>query len=199
MKTIFADYNASTQAGDIRLTCPGSQADILARNLHPGQWTWLNDGEVIVGARLWLDPTFGLVGTPDWETVVCLDDEESLDIQTTWAALSALLAHRDRSPSEERRVLQLATLLDFILPPENRSLIDPWIFPRWRARALLFMSKPELSLLEIEEARAWVTGVQLLTIYILILFDVPTWTEPSSKPSGLPVPLAVMPLSSPNA
>ena len=46
MKTIFADYNAATESGHLRLTFDVSQVAIRNAKLHPGDWAWLSDGEV---------------------------------------------------------------------------------------------------------------------------------------------------------
>ena len=50
MKTIYADYNAATEAGQICLTTRGSQVDIERTGARPGDWVWLSDREVVVGA-----------------------------------------------------------------------------------------------------------------------------------------------------
>ena len=49
MKTIYADYNAATEAGQICLTTRGSQVDIERTGARPGDWVWLSDREVVVG------------------------------------------------------------------------------------------------------------------------------------------------------
>ena len=51
MKTIFADYNARTEAGDICLTTKGLHGKTSsASRARPGDWAWLSDGEVVVWA-----------------------------------------------------------------------------------------------------------------------------------------------------
>ena len=55
MKTIYADYNAATEAGQICLTTRGSQVDIERTGARPGDWVWLSDREVVVGAQLATD------------------------------------------------------------------------------------------------------------------------------------------------
>ena len=75
MKTIYADYNATTEAGYVCLTTRGSQEDILRLSLRPGDWVWLSDTEIVVGAQLAIDDRYGLVGVPDWDTLAHLDDE----------------------------------------------------------------------------------------------------------------------------
>ena len=77
MKTIYADYNAVTEAGYVCLTTRGSQEDILRLGLGPGDWAWLSDTEVMVVAQLAIDDRYGLVGVPDWETLVHLDDQDT--------------------------------------------------------------------------------------------------------------------------
>jgi hypothetical protein len=79
MKTIFADFNALTESEHIRLTSRASQDDLRETGAQPGDWVWLIDGELKVGARLALDSTYKLVGVPDWETLVELDGGEATD------------------------------------------------------------------------------------------------------------------------
>jgi hypothetical protein len=75
MKTISADYNAMTEAGHVRLTLPCSQEDILKLGLQTGDWAWLSDSEVMVGAQLAIDDRYGLVGVPDWDTLAWIPTE----------------------------------------------------------------------------------------------------------------------------
>jgi len=153
MKTIFADYNAITESGHLRLSFPASQDDMRAAGVQPGDWAWLSDGELVVGARLELDPYYGLVGAPDWETLVHLDDEESQDFEKVRTALQELLAQPTRTKDEEWRVFQLLTIFEILAPPEATSVVRPGYFPFRRAETLLLLGKPELARMEIEEAR----------------------------------------------
>ena len=74
MKTIFADFNAINAAGNFWLSCRGSERDLREAGVRVGDWIWLSDGELIVGARLALDDVEGPVGIPRWKTLVHLDD-----------------------------------------------------------------------------------------------------------------------------
>ncbi len=51
MKTMFADFNAMTESEHVRLTTRGSQDDMERLGIKPGEWVWLSDGEMQVGAR----------------------------------------------------------------------------------------------------------------------------------------------------
>jgi hypothetical protein len=153
MKTIFADYNATTEAGHLCLTTRGSQDDIQRRDLHAGDWAWLSDSEVIVGARLAIDPRYGLIGVPDWQTIVHLDDEESQDFEKVRTALQELLAQPRPTLDDEWRVFQLLTIFEVLAPPAAASAVRPGYFAFRRAGTLLCLGKPELALLEIEESR----------------------------------------------
>ena len=75
MTTVFADFNAMTEAEHVRLNCRGSAEDLGRAGVRPGHSVWLSDGELVVGARVDVDPYYGLVGVPDWDTLVHLDDE----------------------------------------------------------------------------------------------------------------------------
>jgi len=158
MKTIFADYNALTEAEHLCLTTRGSQDDIQRLGLHAGDWAWLSDSEVLVGARLAIDPRYGLVGVPDWQTVVHLDDEESQDFENVRTALQELLARPGHTLEEAWRVFQLLTTFELLASPEATAAVRPGFLPFRRAGALLFLGKPELAMLEIEEARRLCPG-----------------------------------------
>lgn len=65
MVTIWADFNAQTEDGAVRLNTRGSLESLAAHPSAPPDWVVLTDGEVSVLARL--DTIQGiLVGWPDW-------------------------------------------------------------------------------------------------------------------------------------
>ena len=79
MNPIFADFNAMTESGQVRLTCRGSQDDLRAADLHPGDWAWLSDGEIMVGGESRQQTRApGSFGVPDWETLVHLDEPHAM-------------------------------------------------------------------------------------------------------------------------
>jgi hypothetical protein len=153
MRTVFADYNAATEAGHLRLTFNASQEHIAKAQLRPGDWAWLSDSEVVVGARLQVDEKYGLVGVPDWETLVHLDDEDSLDVSRVETELQKLLREPGRSVEKERRIFQLLTIYDLLASEDAKSETPPQDFSSLRAQTLLLMGKPEPALAEIEAAR----------------------------------------------
>lgn len=152
MKTIYADYNASTEAGHICLTCLGSEEDLRRTELGVGDWAWLSDGEIIVGARLEMDSYYGLVGVPDWETIVHLDDEGDRDPARLSAELMQLSQQHERSAEDEARIFQIMVLLETFAPPAEIEAVKPSYFALRRAGALRAMGKLELALVEAEEA-----------------------------------------------
>ena len=109
MRLISADFNAMTEAGHVRLTLPCSREDILRMSLGPGDWAWLSDSEILVGAQLAIDDRYGLVGVPDWDTLVHLDEEGADDFNRVSAALNLLLNGEPPSIEEEPRILELLT------------------------------------------------------------------------------------------
>ena len=153
MRRIYADFNAMTEADGVRLTTRGSQEDLQRLGIQPGDWTWLTDSELIVGARVSTDPYYGVVGVPDWDTLVHLDDEEDRDPVRIQAELRDLLQRPARSVDDELRIFQLLTLFEEFSVPEARSTVRPGYFSFRRAGTLLQLGKPELALIEIEEAR----------------------------------------------
>lgn len=152
MKTIFADYNAETESGHLRLNFKASQQDIAKAQLRPGDWAWLSDGEVLVGAQLAIDDRYGIVGVPDWETVVHLDDEGSRDFETVQAELGCVSHKPRQSLDEERRILELLAISEVIAPKDFLDSLPRGYFSSRRAETLYLLGKRELALSEIEEA-----------------------------------------------
>jgi tetratricopeptide (TPR) repeat protein len=176
MKTIYADYNAATEAGYLCLTTRGAQADIERLGARPGDWAWLSDSEVVVGAQLAIDDYYGLVGIPDWDTLVHLDDEGAADFNLVSAELDPLLTKEPSSEADEPRVFQLLTQLERVAPPHIRDA-SPGMLAFRRALALRQMGKLGLALLEAEEARRARPDDPVLTsvyLELLRLEDLPS-------------------------
>ena len=117
MNTIFADFNARTFSGDVCLTTQGSQRDIQARGVNPGDWVWLSDGELIIGAQIRDDDDGGLVGVPAWETMVYLEPE--MEFKDALAEYKQLSANHPRTREQEARILQLLTWMEPAIPAMN--------------------------------------------------------------------------------
>jgi tetratricopeptide (TPR) repeat protein len=152
MNTIFADFNAMTEAGHVSLATRGSQADIERTDARPGDWAWLSDGELIVGAQLAIDDRYGLVGVIDWDTLVHLDDEGAEDFDRVRDELKPLVTKEPPSMEDEPRILQLLTQLEYFTPPHLRGSVPGMLVFR-RALALRHMGKLGLALVEMGEAR----------------------------------------------
>ena len=195
MKTIFADYNAATESGDLRLNFSASQRDIATAQLHPGDWAWLSDGEVMVGAQLAIDDRYGLVGVPDWDTIVHLDDEGADDFDRVRDELKPLVTKEPPSMEDEPRILQLSTQLEYFAPPHLRDSLPGMLVFR-RALALRHMGKLGLALLEMEEARrAHPDDPEVAFVYldILRLEDLPSAVVEAETIAGSPgVPALVL-------
>jgi tetratricopeptide (TPR) repeat protein len=151
MKTIFADFNALTESEHVRLGSRASQDDIRRSGVRPGDWTWLSDGELQVGARLAEDPVYGLVGVPAWETMVHLQDEEGRDFGALFTELRSL-SERSRNSADESHLLQLIARLEATVPDNVRGRIEPGYFDFRRANALLELGRTELAFQAAEEA-----------------------------------------------
>jgi len=152
MNTVAADYNSMTEAGHVRLTLPCSQKDIQKLNLRPGDWAWLSDSEVVVGAQLAVDDRYGPVGVPDWAALARLDDEGAADVDRIKTELSALLSKQTPSVVDEPRILELLIQLEYS-SPQNVGIEPPGTLEFRRALALRQMGKLGLALLEMKEAR----------------------------------------------
>ena len=60
--------------------------EIERTGARPGDWAWLSDGEVIVGAQLAVGDRNGMVGVPDCDTLVHLDEERAAPTISTASA-----------------------------------------------------------------------------------------------------------------
>ena len=159
MRTIYADFNAMTAGDCVRLTTRGSEEDRRRLGVGIGEWIWLSDGELIVGARIEDELHEGVVGRPDWDTLVRLDDEGARDTHHLRGKIDHLLSVLRRSVSEDAQLYTMLTQLEFAMPqiPDDR----PGYRAARRGAALLEMGKPELALVETEFARSRQPGYPL--------------------------------------
>jgi tetratricopeptide (TPR) repeat protein len=195
MMTIFADYNAMTESGHLRLSFKASQNDIANAQLRPGDWAWLSDGEVVVGAQLAIDDRYGLVGVPDWDTLVHLDEEGADDFDRVRDELNPLVTKGPPSMEDEPRIFELLTQLEYFAPPQRRGGLPAMLAFR-RALALRHMGKLGLALLEVEKARrAHPDDPEVAFVYLdlLRLEDLPSAVVEAETITGLPgVPALVL-------
>ena len=63
-----------------------------------------------------MDEKYGLVGVPDWETIVHLDDEHAKDAERIKSELVSLLNQEPPSIEEEPRVFELLSQLELLGP-----------------------------------------------------------------------------------
>ena len=154
MNPIFADFNAMTESGQVRLTCKGSQDDLRAGGVLPGDWVWLTDGEMEVGARVEADNEGRTYGVPAWDTLVYLDPEPELSFPTVWSELERLLDLDGRTSKDESRVLQLLTWFLALVRSEAKEAIPPGFTEYLRAAVLRALGHYELALQEALKATA---------------------------------------------
>ncbi|HKI16804.1 MAG TPA: tetratricopeptide repeat protein [Isosphaeraceae bacterium] len=195
MKTIFADYNAATESGYLCLGFKASQAEIAEAHLEPGDWAWLSDGEVVVGAQLAIDDRYGLVGVPDWDAIVHLDEEGASDVERVRAELNPLLTKAAPSIEDESRILELLAQLDHF-GPANITDAAPGMFAFRRALALRRMGKLGLALVEADEARRASPDderVLFVCLDLLRLEDLPCAVKEAERIANCPtVPAQVL-------
>jgi hypothetical protein len=154
MKTVYADFNAMTEADQVRLTTRRSQQEVDQRGIRAGDCLWLTDGELVVGARVAVDPRYGIVGVPAWDTMVNLENADQADFAESWARFQELSRSQSRSPEDETTILQLLQVFERKAPPAVRSAAAPGYFSFRRAVALWSLGHLELGLEEIEQALA---------------------------------------------
>ncbi len=192
MRTISADFNAITESGYVRLELPCSRIDIEREHLAIGDWAWLSDGEVVVGAQLAHDDRYGIVGVPDWDTLVHLDEEETPGHSPVNDELLELL-RKEPSDEDEQRIFQLITWC------EHRMATNPThgptsLFSLRRALGLRTMRKYGLALKEIRQARIDLPenpDVAFVYLDLLSLEDLPAAVGEAIQVAGMPsVPAA---------
>jgi hypothetical protein len=152
MKTISADYNALTESDSLRLGFHSTQEEMRAAGVQPQDWAWLSDGEVIVGAQIMDDPRHGLVGVPEWKTLVHLDDEDATDFERLWSKLSSALREPGRSAEQEAELFRLLTIFEQVAPPAIKAMVPPGYLALRRAGALHFLGESGLALHEVRAA-----------------------------------------------
>ena len=153
MKTIFADFNAITETERVCLTTRGSHEDLQRLGIHVGEWVWLSDGELVVGAEVGEDSRYGVVGIPDWRTLVHLDEVQKQDFPRVRDELFRLTQVPNLSSSDQWRLFQLLTVYESIAPPDALRQGRPGFFSFRRAATLLLLGQLPLAQVEIDEAR----------------------------------------------
>ena len=151
MNPVFADFNAMTESGQVRLNCAGSEEDLRAGGLHPGDWSWLSDGELVVGGRIDTSPKDGTVAIPDWRTLVHLD--EPYDAAIVWQELTMLLGLPNPSVDDLWRVFRSLVVFERMAPASIAGQIRPGFFSLRRAATLLQLQLLDMALVDIQEAR----------------------------------------------
>jgi tetratricopeptide (TPR) repeat protein len=144
MKTIFADFNAMTESEQVCLTTRGSQHEIDARGIQEGDLVWLSDGELVVGAKVAVDPRYGVVGVPVWDTLINLEDAENADFSQAWSAFQRLSQSPTRTREDETRTLQLLETIERKAPQSVRAVIPAGYLHFRRAGALFLLGHVEL-------------------------------------------------------
>ena len=124
-----------------RLATRGSQEDIERSGARPGDWVWLSDSEVIVGAQLAIDDRYGLVGVPDWDTIVHLDEEGAEDFDRVRDELKPLVTKDPPSMEDEPRILQLLTQLEHVHAATSQTTRVPGMLVFRRAARTPQMGK----------------------------------------------------------
>ncbi len=152
MKMISADFNASTESGNLRLNSRGAQEDLRDQGIKIGDWMWLSDGELVVGAQLAVDDRYGIVGVPRWNTLVHLDDELG-DFQAIREQFEELLFDPHPDMAYVTKLFQLSTILDLMEPSSEKGRGSGSYATR-RVGALLLIDEPALALVDIKEALA---------------------------------------------
>jgi tetratricopeptide (TPR) repeat protein len=150
MKTVPADFNAMTEEDRLRLGFRDSQDRLRDLGIEVGDWMWLSDGELVVGAQLAIDDRYGIVGVPRWNTLVHLDDDLG-DFESIRKQFEELLLDAHPDTTDVTRLFQLSTILDLMKPASEKGQ-GSGAYASHRAGALLFINEPELALIDIKEA-----------------------------------------------
>lgn len=122
MIVVPADYNAATPSGSLWMDFPGTRRVLDEINAQPGDWIWASDTEVLVGAQLDDDPTYGLVAVPHWRTLVHLDDYDVSDVARFAADFKDALRPRHRTREDEEQAFRMLMIwANKMAPPVIRE------------------------------------------------------------------------------
>lgn len=174
MKPLFADFNNMSESGLLRLNCIGSQQDLVAAGLHPGDWAWFSDCELIVGGKIDRHERDRDVAMLDWKTLVHLDDP--WDWRAVLLETNALLSRPNLSEDENWRLFELFTVFERIAPKEAFEAIPDGFFPFCRAVVLVELGRFDLALVELRDVRRLNRGAfdtDYLYLEILGITDLP--------------------------
>ena len=127
--------------------------DLQRLGIHVGEWAWLSDGELVVGAEVGEDSRYGVVGIPDWRTLVHLDEVQKQDFPRVRDELFRLTQVPNLSASDQWRLFQLLTVYESIAPSDALRQGRPGCFSFRRAATLLLLGQLPLAQVEIDEAR----------------------------------------------
>ncbi len=110
-----------------------------------------------------------LVGVPDWDTLIHLDEEGAGDVERVQAELNTLLIKEAPSLDDEPRILELLAQLEHFGRPLIRE-VSPGMWAFRRALALRRMGKFGPALVEADEAkRASPDDESVLFVYLDLL------------------------------
>jgi hypothetical protein len=174
MKTLSVDFNAMTESDEVHMDLPRTCADIVEQNLGAGDWAWLSDGELIVGAQLKVDQRYGLVGVPDWDTLIHLDELDAENYVRVSAELTERMKKEAGADVDQARMLELMAQLEHFAPSDIPILRSLGKVSFQRALRLWSMGKLGLALREAKEARKALPqdpDVALLLLNLLRLQD----------------------------
>ncbi len=152
MRTIFADFNALTDAEHVRLTTRGSLDDIPKNSVQPGEWIWLSDGEL----QGWREDRRGSHLSTSWHSRLGNPGPSSRcgGSRFWWSLFGAGAFIRETAHAGMRLHY---TSYDHVCvetkaSDDARNVIGPGFFDFRRAAALLELGRLELALLAVEEA-----------------------------------------------
>jgi tetratricopeptide (TPR) repeat protein len=140
---IWADFNSRTEDDRVSLETRGSRESLAKTPVSPGEWVWLSDGDIRVGAQV--EQRDGhLYARPVWETMedVVPPGDPRLNEIPAEEALKALEKSRTREGFPADVVFRLAPYL-----PRKHGYLD-----FLRSRAARSLGYTALALAAIEDA-----------------------------------------------
>ncbi len=163
MRVVEADFNARTADDRVRLTTRCSQKSLDRLRVDVGDWVWLTDGEIRVGARI-ESKNGEAVARPAWETLEHLvsDSTGAPPPEVVEAGLRRLRRAFAADERDYRDVLR-------VLPAVQEHLPGPGRADYLRSRAAQAFGHPELALLAADEALAKEPGKPFLAHHRLML------------------------------
>jgi len=144
MVAIYADFNARTASDRIRLDPAGSIESLRENPVREGDWLWLSDNDLRVGAQIERQGNEYLA-RPAWETLEDIAAAGQMNPAELQAGVARLRELLEAPEKDYKRILRLLPVAERVLPNKGFAAYQ-------RSRAMHAFGYPGLALAAVEDA-----------------------------------------------